>query len=49
VKREFREDSVKDKHRYKHKNEKRRSYHDYYGKGRKWQDDNERFSIPQRM
>ncbi|CAI6363275.1 unnamed protein product [Macrosiphum euphorbiae] len=49
VKREFTEDSVKDIHRYKYKNEHRRSYHDYYSKGRKWQEENERFSIPQRM
>jgi len=49
VKREFREDSVKDAHRYKYKNDKRRSYHDYYNKGRKRQEENERFSIPQRM
>lgn len=48
VKREFREDSVKDKHRFKHKDEKRRSYHDY-SKGRNWVEENERFSIPQRM
>ncbi|XP_029346505.1 putative leucine-rich repeat-containing protein DDB_G0290503 isoform X2 [Acyrthosiphon pisum] len=49
VKREFTEDSVKDIHRYKYKNEHRRSYHDYYSKGRKCQEENERFSIPQRM
>ncbi|XP_025205135.1 uncharacterized protein LOC112601640 [Melanaphis sacchari] len=48
VKREFWEDSVKDKHRFKHKDEKRRSYHDN-SKGRNWLEENERFSIPQRM
>ncbi|XP_026818114.1 uncharacterized protein LOC113557035 [Rhopalosiphum maidis] len=48
VKREFREDSVKDKYRFKHKDEKRRSYHDY-SKGRNWPEENERFSISQRM
>ncbi|KAE9535994.1 hypothetical protein AGLY_007895 [Aphis glycines] len=48
MKREFKEDSVKDKHRFKHKDEKRRSYHDY-SKGRNWVEENERFSIPQRM
>ncbi|XP_022171206.1 uncharacterized protein LOC111034342 isoform X2 [Myzus persicae] len=48
VKREFREDSVKDKHRSKYKEEKRRSYHDN-SKGRNWPEENDRFSIPQRI
>ncbi|KAL5236401.1 hypothetical protein ACI65C_003811 [Semiaphis heraclei] len=47
VKREFRDDSVKDKYRSKYKEEKRRSYHDH-SKGRNWLEENERFSISQR-
>ncbi|XP_022177524.1 uncharacterized protein LOC111038643 isoform X2 [Myzus persicae] len=47
VKREFWEDSVRDKDTLKHKDEKRRSYRDY-SKGKNWVEENERFSIPQR-
>lgn len=46
MKREYWEDSLKDKHR-SYKDEKRRSYRDY--KGRNWAEENDRFSIPQRM
>ncbi|XP_029345669.1 uncharacterized protein LOC100572770 isoform X1 [Acyrthosiphon pisum] len=48
VKREFWEDSVRDKDKFKHKDEKRRNYRDY-SKGNNWLEENERFSIPQRM
>ncbi|XP_060872442.1 uncharacterized protein MAL13P1.304-like [Metopolophium dirhodum] len=48
VKREFWEDSVRDKDKFKHKDEKRRSYRDY-SKGNNWLEENERYSIPQRM
>ncbi|CAI6360481.1 unnamed protein product [Macrosiphum euphorbiae] len=48
MKREFWEDSVRDKDKFKHKDEKRRSYRDY-SKGNNWLEENERFSMPQRM
>lgn len=47
VRREFWENSVRDKEKFKHKDEKRCSYRDY-SKGKYWLEENERFSIPQR-
>jgi hypothetical protein len=48
IKNEFRDDGVRDKDRFKHKDDKRRSYRDDR-KGRDRLDESERFSITQRM
>jgi len=47
MKREFWENLVRDKEKFKHKDEKRRSYRDY-SKEKYWLEENEQFSIPQR-
>lgn len=46
-KKEFWEDSVRDKDKLKNKDEKRRSYRNF-SKGKSWLEQKERFSIPQR-
>lgn len=48
VKRESWEETARDKDKFKHKDEKRRSYRDY-SKGNNWLEENERFSVSQRM
>ncbi|XP_025411556.1 uncharacterized protein LOC112684318 [Sipha flava] len=48
IKNEFRDDGVRDKDRFKHKDDKRRSYRDDR-KGRDRLDESERFSITQRI